>query len=197
MPSKLALLGASSVAVGAAGTSAYALYNNSQNSKKLKDLFDVTKGRILLEVTGDKHDSVWEQILAEHGKSNHKISGVNSKATLKDYCKKLGDSFNAKDLEAYSNWCSRNTLRTQITGSNKRWNDSLEDSAWEVGKDSYSKETTDNFLITKDGGTQSIAKNALTAKELREWCFNKSELPFINVQDKDYLIADKFCTVAQ
>ncbi|AEW45320.1 hypothetical protein MHC_02270 [Mycoplasma haemocanis str. Illinois] len=196
MSSKLVLIGASSVFVGVAGTSAYALYNNSQNLKKLKDLFDSTKGRILLEAIGDKHDAVWEQIFNEYDKFHHKIPEIKSKDELKGYCQKLENSFNVKDLETYSNWCSRNTFSGQVAGSNKKWNDSKEDSSWESSKTAYSKEATDNFLISKNDN-QAIAKNALTVKELKEWCFKKSKLPFINDKDKDYLIADKFCTITQ
>ncbi|CBY92598.1 hypothetical protein HF1_05900 [Mycoplasma haemofelis str. Langford 1] len=59
MVNKLALLGASSVVVGAAGVSVYKFYDSPKSLKKLKDLFDSTKGRILLDAIGDKHDSVW------------------------------------------------------------------------------------------------------------------------------------------
>ncbi|CBY92542.1 hypothetical protein HF1_05340 [Mycoplasma haemofelis str. Langford 1] len=193
MASKLTLVGIPSAVVGAAGVSAYSMGDNSKSLKKLKDLFDSTEGRILLDAIGDKHDLVWQQIVKEHGESSSKIKGVNSKETLKAYCSRTADSTNSGDLTVYSAWCSRNTFRAQMNSSTKKWNDSEVDTEWEKNKQAYSQESTENFLITKAGTQENIEKASITPQDLRDWCSKRALSPFINTEDKDYLIADKFC----
>ncbi|AEG72912.1 hypothetical protein MHF_0640 [Mycoplasma haemofelis Ohio2] len=196
MVNKLALLGASSVVVGAAGVSVYKFYDSPKSLKKLKDLFDSTKGRVLLDAIGDKHDSVWTQILAEHSQSNNKISGVDSKEKLKSYCRDTGESVKESDLEIYSSWCSRNTFRTQINTSIPKatWIDSQDSTAWSKNKEDYSKQTSQEVLIPKLNASGDIAKGKLTLEQLRDFCNSKKDEPFLNDQNDIYTKVKRWCT---
>ncbi|CBY92752.1 hypothetical protein HF1_07440 [Mycoplasma haemofelis str. Langford 1] len=204
MPSKL-MMGAAGAA-GLAGVSGvtYTVLKKDSPRSTLKELFDNSKGRILLDASGDKHDKVWEQLAKEYKDSrsgkveiseDYVSKTTPTKDSLKRYCLEASSRTDTKELEVYSEWCSRNSLKTQFNSSanGKKWNESTQSSDWTAAKTAYDQESGNDLLIPKTGTSGNIEKNKSKAEDFMAWCPKQSNVPYVNNEDAEYKKAEKLC----
>ncbi|AEW45576.1 hypothetical protein MHC_03580 [Mycoplasma haemocanis str. Illinois] len=191
--------------VGAVGcaTTAGVVYLKSTNSGiTLEEKFrKEIKGKILLDVSSDRHDSVWGELVEEYKKfykDKVDLEGLSKdgldKEKFKAYCRRESQVKEENRFSSYVEWCSRNTLRTQFNDKvdNKSWIDSKEEKDWSDKKNNYPQDNNGNLQIPQESGGV-LQKDKVTWQQIRDWCFSKVDIPFINGQSEDYKRAESLC----
>ncbi|AEG73670.1 hypothetical protein MHF_1436 [Mycoplasma haemofelis Ohio2] len=178
-------------ALGAAGTGSYFLIK--------KDRFS-NKERVVLDLTGNSHDSIWTALINEYKTSheNERIKGVTTATPelqkIKEYCNSTGDSVDNGFLDIYTKWCTRATLKHHFdTSGTKRWIE--DDSGWSASLSSYQKEDNldEKLKLSKDTNTK-FSKTDITKEAIVGFCNTASQSLFVDISNDDYKKSDKWCT---
>ncbi|AEW45445.1 hypothetical protein MHC_02915 [Mycoplasma haemocanis str. Illinois] len=204
MQSKLVLGTTGAVGVVGISGATYVVLKKDAPRSTLRELFDGSKGRVLLDAFGDQHDKVWEQLAKEYkdsrtGKAeiseDYVSKTVPTKESLKRYCLEASSRTDVKELESYFEWCSRNSMKTQFNSSSgsKKWNESRQVSDWAESKTTYDKESGDDLLIPTGSGSETISKTQSKAEDFMKWCSKQENIPYVNNDDSTYKKAEKLC----
>ncbi|CBY92812.1 hypothetical protein HF1_08040 [Mycoplasma haemofelis str. Langford 1] len=192
----------STAGFGVASAGGYGIYSLSQRETLAPFLERInTKERVILEVSTNTHDSVWQAIVEEY-KRNGNIESVPKTGevltSLKEYCKnsKSSTSSNPKEFEKYKNYCTRENLITKLSQLNKTWNISEEKGNWAAAESTYKalKGNETGLLMPKAPNT-TIAAASVKVEEIIDHCKEISSKPFINRDDSDYKRGEKLCLV--
>ncbi|AEG72679.1 hypothetical protein MHF_0403 [Mycoplasma haemofelis Ohio2] len=189
----LSSLGAASGIAG--GAVVYSQIGKEDNSKSLREHID-TKRRIILNTDNSDHDGVWKQLVSEYKASNSAIKGIDKETVdesrLKNYCKtsQSKKSEEASLIREYTQWCSRNSLREQITTlstGKKNWILEGDTSTWDTKKASYKS------IPTNDPTLEGVEKTNPDTSKMISACNKLALIPYINTDDNNYKLVDKWC----
>ncbi|CBY92366.1 hypothetical protein HF1_03580 [Mycoplasma haemofelis str. Langford 1] len=189
----LSSLGAASGIAG--GAAVYSQIGKEDNSKSLREHID-TKRRVILNTDNSDHDGVWKQLVSEYKASNSAIKGIDKEAVdesrLKNYCK-TSQGKKSKEvslMREYTQWCSRNSIREQITTlstGKKNWILEGDTSTWDTKKESY------KTIQTNDPTLEGVEKTNPDTSKMISACNKLALIPYINTDDNNYKLVDKWC----